>query len=68
MIVQIDLEPIAVNFLSEIGELEKSEPEKVLQVLINGFIYDRLFEEGNYLEKPESEIYFNKAKEFFDSW
>ncbi len=68
MKLQIELEPLAINLLMEIGELENSDPEVHLRSVINGYIYDRLFEEGNSLEQPESAIYFNKAKELFKSW
>jgi len=60
--IELELKPIAINLLMEIGELEESEPEKVLQTLIIGFIHDRLIEEGNYLEKPRIRCQFCNSR------
>jgi hypothetical protein len=68
MKLQIELEPMVLNLLMDIGKLEGRDPEQVLQTEINGYVHDRLMEEGNNCDPEESQVWFDKAAKLFNSW
>ncbi len=68
MKIEIELEPMAVELLSDIGKFENRDYESVLQSEINGFIFDRIKEEAGHSEPDEARDLHDKAQKFFDSW
>jgi len=68
MKLQIELEPMVLNLLMDIGKIEKRDPELILQSEINGFVHDRLMEEANNSEPDEASILQDKASKLFNSW
>lgn len=68
MKLQIELEPMVLNLLMDIGKIEKRNPELILQAEINGFVHDRLMEEANISEPDKAKVLLDKASKLFNSW
>ncbi len=68
MYIQVELDPMAIGLLVDIGKFENRDPELVLQSEINGFIFDRIKEEAGHSEPDEARDLHDKAQKFFDSW
>ncbi len=68
MKLQIELEPMVLSLLVDIGKIEMRDPENILQAEINGYVHDRLMEEANHCEPEQSQIWLDKANKLFNSW
>ena len=68
MKLQIELDPMVLNLLMDIGKLENKDPENILQAEINGYVHDRLIEEANNCEPEQSQRWLDKASKLFNSW